>query len=207
LKDHPDSGLAPDAIFQTGRDMFSKVILPNLSSGSNACWNNTPEHPIAEEALLQTASAYGRVGKHHESGARYKQYIEKYPEGERIDRAYLNYVDVLRDTREETAAIKWLGTIREKFKGKQPEALATFAEARIYLARINWPDALATLERLEKYRISAVPTPPVGQASPKSDSCVPSALEQLRRYPEAIDVYLSIPDGRNEYYGGQATER
>jgi hypothetical protein len=32
-------------------------------------------------------------------------------------------------------------------------------------------------------------------------------LENLQRYNEAIDVYLSIPDGRNEYYGWRATER
>ncbi len=33
------------------------------------------------------------------------------------------------------------------------------------------------------------------------------ALENLMRYGEAIDVYLSIPDGRGEYYGWRATER
>jgi soluble lytic murein transglycosylase len=33
------------------------------------------------------------------------------------------------------------------------------------------------------------------------------ALEQLKRYPDAIDAYLSIPDGRAEYYGWRATER
>ncbi|HLM01942.1 MAG TPA: lytic transglycosylase domain-containing protein, partial [Pyrinomonadaceae bacterium] len=33
------------------------------------------------------------------------------------------------------------------------------------------------------------------------------ALEQLQRFAEAIDVYLSIPDGRGEYYGWRATER
>ena len=32
-------------------------------------------------------------------------------------------------------------------------------------------------------------------------------LEQMQRFPEAIDVYLSIPDGRAEYYGWRATER
>ncbi|MGH9819297.1 MAG: lytic transglycosylase domain-containing protein, partial [Pyrinomonadaceae bacterium] len=33
------------------------------------------------------------------------------------------------------------------------------------------------------------------------------SLEQLQRYNEAIDTYLSIPDGRGEYYGGRATGR
>ncbi len=29
----------------------------------------------------------------------------------------------------------------------------------------------------------------------------------MQKYPEAVDAYLSIPDGRSEYYGGRATER
>ena len=33
------------------------------------------------------------------------------------------------------------------------------------------------------------------------------ALEQLGRTEEAIAAYLSIPDGRNEYYGTRATQR
>ena len=33
------------------------------------------------------------------------------------------------------------------------------------------------------------------------------ALEQMGRFADAIDAYLSVPDGMNEYYGGLATER
>ena len=207
LKDHPGSGLAPDAVFQTGRGYVQQGDFAEALKWFERVLEQYPEHPIAEEALLQTASSYARVGKHHEAGARYKLYIEKYPEGERIDRAYLNYVDILRDTREETAAIKWTGTIRDKFKGKLPEALATFAEARIYLARINWPDALTTLERLEKYPDLGGVNTPGGTNIAEVKFLHAFALEQLRRYAEAIDTYLSIPDGRNEYYGGRASER
>ena len=32
-------------------------------------------------------------------------------------------------------------------------------------------------------------------------------LEQLNRFEEAIDAYLSIPDGRKSYYGWRANER
>ena len=207
LKDHAGSGLAPDAIFQTGRGYVQQGDFTEALKWFERVLEQYPEHPIAEEALLQTASSYARVGKHHEAGARYKLYIEKYPEGERLDRAYLNYIDVLRDVREETAAVKWIGTIRDKFKGKLPEALATFAEARIYLARTNWPDALPTLERLEKYPDLGGVNTPGGTNIGEVKFLHAYALEQLRRYPEAIDVYLSIPDGRNEYYGWQATQR
>ncbi len=207
LKDHPGSGLAPDAIFQTGRGYVQQGDFAEALKWFERDFEQYPEHPIAEETLLQTAASYARVGKHHEAGTRYKLYIEKYPEGERIDRAYLNYIDVLRDVREETAAIKWTGTIRDRFTGKVPEALATFAEARIYLARINWPEALTPLERLEKYPDLGSVNTPGGTNVAEVKFLHAFALEQLRRYAEAIDLYLSIPDGRNEYYGWQATER
>ena len=32
-------------------------------------------------------------------------------------------------------------------------------------------------------------------------------LEQVGRSEDAVKAYLEIPDGRNEYYGGRATER
>ncbi|PYT01431.1 MAG: hypothetical protein DMF63_00855 [Acidobacteria bacterium] len=207
LKDYPSSGLAPDAIFQTGRGYVQQGDFAEALKWFERVLEQFPEHQIAEETLLQTASAYARVGKHHEAGARYKLYIDKYPEGSRLDRAYLNLVDVLRDEREETAAIKWCGTIRDKFRGKQPEALATFAEARIYLARTNWPDALLTLERLEKYSDLGGANTPGGTNISEVRFLHGFVLEQLRRYAEAVDVYLSIPDGRNEYYGWLATER
>src|SRR4030095_7981990 len=200
IRVYSQSGRVREAIFQTGRGYVQQADFTEALKWFERVLEQFPEHPVAPEALLQAASAYARVGKHHEAGARYKRYIEKYPEGERIDRAYLNYVDVLRDTREETAAVKWSGTIRDKLKGKQPEALATFAEARIYLARTNWPDALTTLERLEKYPDLGGVNTPGGTNIAEVRFLHAFALEQLRRYAEAIDIYLSIPDGRNEYY-------
>ncbi|HUR96592.1 MAG TPA: transglycosylase SLT domain-containing protein [Pyrinomonadaceae bacterium] len=206
INDHAGSGLVPDAIFQTGRGYVQQGDFTEGLKWFERVLEQFPDHAIAPEALLQTASAYARVGKHHEAGTRYKRYIEKYPEGERIDRAYLNMIDILRDVREETAAIKWAGTVRDKFKGKQPEALATFAEARIYLARGDWPNALPILEALEKLPDLGGPNTPGGTSVAEVRFLRGFVLEQLRRYPEAIELYLGIPDGRNEYYGWRASE-
>ncbi len=116
-------------------------------------------------------------------------------------------IDVLRDEREETAALKWAADISDKFKGKQPEALATFAEARIHISHTDWPNALETLERLEKFPDLGGANTPGGTSIAEVRFLRAFVLEQLRRYAEAIDVYLSIPDGRNEYYGMRSTER
>ncbi len=207
INQHAGSGLVPDAIFQIGRGYVQQGDFTEAIKWFERVLEQFPDHPVAQDALLQAASAYARVGKQHEAGSRYKRYIEKYPEGERIDRAYMNYIDVLRDEREETAARKWAGTIREKFKGKVPEALATFAEARIYFARTDWPNAIPILESLEKLPDLGGVNTPGGTSLVEVRFLRAFALEQMRRHAEAIDVYLSIPDGRNEYYGGRATER
>jgi soluble lytic murein transglycosylase len=207
INDYPGSGLAPDAIFQTGRGYVQQGDFTEAIKWFERVLEQFPDHPVAQDSLLQAASAYARVGKNHEAGVRYRKYIEKYPEGERVDRAYLNLIDILRDEREETGSIKWAATIRDKFRGKQPEALATFAEARIYLAHTDWPNALATIERLEKLTDLGGPNTPGGTSVAEVRFLRAFVLEQLRQYADAIDVYLSIPDGRNEYYGQRATER
>lgn len=207
INDHPTSGIVPDAIFQIGRGYAQQGDFTEALRWFERVLERFPEHQASQETLLQAASAYARLGKHHEAVARYKKYIEKYPEGDRVDRAYLNIIDVLRDTREEIEAIKWINTIRDKFKGRQPEALATFAEAKIYLARTNWENALATLDALLTMPDLGGTNVPGGTTPAEVRFLRGYTLEQLRRFPEAIDAYLSIPDGRNEYYGGRATER
>lgn len=207
INENPGSGLIPDAIFQTGRGYVQQGDFTESIKWFERVLEQFPDHPVAQDSLLQAASAYARVGKNHEAGTRYRRYIEQYPEGERIDRAYLNLIDVLRDEREATGSIKWAATIRDKFKGKQPEALATFAEARIYLARTDWPNALVTLERLEKLSDLGGPNTPGGTSMAEVRFLHAFVLEQLRLYSDAIEMYLAIPDGRNEYYGLRATER
>lgn len=204
---HPSSGLVPDAILQTGRGYAQQGDYTEALKWFERLLESSPDHPVSQETLLQAASAYARVGKYREAVTRYKKYIELYPDGERLDRAYLNVIDVLRDQREEIEAMKWAATVREKFRGKTPEALAMFAEARIYLARSDWENALASLDTLQTMLDLGGANAPGGTNIAEVRFLRAFALEQLRRYAEAIDTYLSIPDGRNEYYGGRATER
>ena len=203
----PSSGIAPDALYQIGRGYSQQANYVDAVNWYERILEQFPDHAVAKDSLLQLATAYTRLGKHKEAIARYKTFIEKYPDEERLDRAYLNIVDVLRDNRDETHALEAAENARDKFRGKLPEALAVFAEARIYVSRSDWQNALTSLETLRSF-------PDLGGATVAGGTNISEVtflrgfvLEQLRRYDEAIDVYLSIPDGRNEYYGGRATER
>ncbi len=168
---------------------------------------NFPIRPVAEDALSQAASAYSRVGKTKEAVSRYQKIIEKYPDAERLDRAYLNIVDVLRDAGENADALNWTNKTQEIFRGKLPEAVALFSQARIRLAQNDWQNALADLEKLLTFSDLGGTRVPGGTNKAEITFLRAYVLEQLNRFPEAIDTYLQIPDGRAEYYGWRATER
>ena len=207
VNNHPTSELAPDAVYQIGRGYSQISNFSEAVKWYERVAEQYPDHPINKDALLQLASGYARLGRHRESIARYERYIQNYPGDERLDRAYLNIVDVLRDAGEETEAISRADKAVEVFRGKAGEAQAIFVKARMLLARSEWEEALSELNRL-------LPLPELGGAGvPGGTTRAEVAFlrgvvfQELRRYPEAINAYLSIPDGRNEYYGWRATER
>ena len=202
----PNGANTADAAFQIGRGFVQQANFVEALTWFERVLEQYPDSNTAKDALLQAGSAYARVGKHKEAIKRYQSFIEKYPADEKLDRAYLNIVDILRDQGDDTDALKWCAKTQDAFKGKLPEAVATFAEARIYIAKEDWPTALNVLERLKGF-------PDLGAAVPGGTNVTEITflrafvLEQMKRYAEAINVYLSIPDGRGEYYGWRATER
>ncbi len=207
LTQFPQSGIAPDAAFQIGRGYVQEGEFLEAANWFERVIEQFPDHPVAKDALLQSASAYSRMTKYREAITRYKRFIEAYPNDERVDRAYLNIVDVLRDEGEENDASNWIKKTRDAFKGKLPEALAVFSEVRIFIARGDWAAAIQDLDELRGFGDLGGARAPGGTTTAEIAFLRAVCLEQLRRYPEAIDAYLDIPDGRNEYFGGRATAR
>lgn len=207
LAEQTDRPLAGDAAFQIGRGFVQRGDLVEGIKWFERVLEQFAETPAAKDALLQAASAYGRVGKTREAISRYQQFIEKYPLDEKVERAYLNIVDIYRDHGEDSEALKWCRKTSEVFRGRVAEAVAVFAEARIYICRGEWAAALESLGRLKELSDLGGPSVPGGTSSAEVNFLRGFALEQSQRFPEAIDVYLSIPEGREEFYGGRATDR
>ena len=207
IERHPESGIVPDAVYQIGRGYTQSSDFAEAIKWYERTIEQFPEHPVAKDALLQLASAYTRLGRHRESIVRYERYIAKFPEDDRLDRAYLNIVDVLRDSGSETEALSWTTKTEDAFRGKTAEALAVFARVRMRLARGNWEEALNDLNKLAVMKDLGGTSVPGGATKDEVDLLRGYVLEQMRRYPEAVDAYLAIPDGRDRYYGWRATER
>ncbi|MDM7923604.1 MAG: tetratricopeptide repeat protein, partial [Pyrinomonadaceae bacterium] len=199
--------LAAESAYQIGRGYASLESFAEAFPWFERVLEQFPELPVAKDALLQAGSAYTRVGKHREAISRYRQYIDRFPDDERLDRAYLNIVDVARDSGEETAALRQAAEAQQVFKGRVGEAQALFSEARIYISVEEWEKALDSLDRLFKLPDLGGTRVPGGTTQVEVMFLRAFILEQLSRYREAIEAYLSIPDGRNEYYGWRATER
>ena len=207
VKNHPASGQVPDALYQTGRGYVQEANFVEAINWFERVLEQFPEHPVARDALTQAASAYARVSKPREALTRYQKFIERYPDAENIERAYLNIVDLLRDTGDDTNALKWAQKTQEVFRGKLPEAIALFSQLRIRIAQNDWQNALSDAEKLQTFNDLGGTRVPGGTNKAEVTFIRGFALENLNRFQEAMDVYLSIPDGRSEYYGGRATER
>ncbi|MDQ2747584.1 MAG: transglycosylase SLT domain-containing protein [Acidobacteriota bacterium] len=207
VEKYPASGITPDALYQIGRTYAQEKNYAEAINWFERVQAEFPAHPVAKDALSQTASAYARINKPQEAVARYQKFITQYADADTLDRAYLNIVDVYRDTNANADALKWTQKTQEIFRGKTPEAVALFAQVRIRFAQNDWANALKDLEGLSKLSDLGGTRVPGGTNTAEITFLKGFALENLNRYAEAIDVYLSIPDGRSEYYGWRATER
>lgn len=198
---------AAESLFQIGRGFAQKENFVGAVAWYERVLEQFPNSSISSDALLQAAAAYARVGKTKEAITRYNNFIDKNERGEKLDRAYLNIVDVLRDQGSDTDALKWCAKTAEIFKGKVPEALAVFAEARIHLSKEDWQNALSALDRLKTFGDLGGASVPGGTTAGEVAFLRAFVAERLGRLDDAIDTYLSIPDGRNEYYGWRASQR
>ncbi|HEY0428484.1 MAG TPA: transglycosylase SLT domain-containing protein [Pyrinomonadaceae bacterium] len=203
----PESPNVASALYQIGRTYAQEGNFLQAIESFERVQSQFPGDAIAKDALSQTASAYSRLNKPKESVSRYQKFIEKYADADNLDRAYLNIIDVLRDAGEDGDALKWSQKTQEAFRGKLPEALALFASARIHIVQNDWQNALTDLEKILTFADLGGTRVPGGTNKSEITFMKGFVLENLQRYPEAIDVYLSIPDGRSEYYGWRATDR
>lgn len=207
IEKHPTSGNVPDATYQIGRGYVQMGEFVEAVLWFERTLEQFPDHPITKDALSQAASVYSRVNKPKEAITRYQRFIEKYADAENLDRAYLNIIDINRDSGESTEALKWTAKTQEVFKGKLPEALALFAQAKTRIVQNDWQNALIDLDKLLNFADLGGTRVPGGTNKAEVTFMKGLVLENLKRYNEALEVYLSIPDGRAEYYGWRATEK
>ncbi len=204
---HANTAVLPDAIFQVGRGYVQTGEFAEAFRWFERLLEQYPDHQLAADALLQAASAYSRTGKHREAVSRYQRFIDQYPEHPSVDRAYLNIIDILRDQGSETEALQRSEETQKVFRGKAGEAQALFATSRLYIAREDWKSAKDALARLSPLPDLGGSRLPGGTNAAEVAFMLAHIHEKLQEYDSAIDRYLALTDGRDEYYGWRATLR
>ena len=200
---YPEDPRVPEALLGIGRSYFLSKEYEKGYPIFNQIVDRYPGTKEGREALNFSAATLLRMGRFSESAARYAEYVNRFPNGERIDTAHLNVIDTLREAGKPEEAIPWVEKTRRRFAGSATETNAIFAALRLYVSEEKWPRAIETAQLLSTRSFSkAVSTTLAEVTYLKAFS-----LERADRKDEAFSAYLSIPDGVESYYGWLATQR
>jgi len=200
---YPEDPRIPEALLGIGRSYFLAKDYEDGYSTFSRLAQSYPATKEGREGLNYSAASLLRLGRFDESAARYAEYCDRYPNGERIDTAHLNVIDTLREANKPNEALTWITKTRQRFSGTATETNALFAALRLYIAEAQWNDAVATADQLLKRSYSrATLTTPAEVAYLRAFS-----LEQSGKKEDAFTAYLTVPDGMESYYGWLATQR
>lgn len=214
--------------FPQAREHFSKIIdnFPTAPEISGALWKlgrsyywereykkciPTLARVVAEfpgtkdgrESLYFQGSCHVRLGQNAEASKLFQQYVTMYPTGERIDGAYLNAIDALRESKQYTAADEWIEKARARWPGSVTETNALHARLRMQLYRELWADAEATAALIMaqgRFTGSMTSTDEVTYLRA-------FAAEKGGKKAEAMRLYNSIPEKATSYYSGLAADK
>ena len=203
IDNYPDDPRVPEALLGIGRSYFLGKVYEDGYTVFNELVQKYISIKEGREALNFSAASLLRMGRFKEAAARYIEYVERFPTGERIDTAHLNVIDTLREADRPEEALAWVARTRQRFAGTAVETNAIFAALRLHISEGNWPEAIRTAEELSRRTFSkAVDTSRSEVAYLKAFS-----LEQAGRKDEAFVAYSAIGDGLESYYGWLATRR
>ncbi|HEY3025019.1 MAG TPA: transglycosylase SLT domain-containing protein [Pyrinomonadaceae bacterium] len=207
VADSPQSASVAEALYQIGRGLYQEGKYEQAINYFRQVLSQFAADPGARDALGTLAAAQNRLKQTDAAIASYKLFIERFPAAPNPERPYLNIIDALREAGRDNEALEWVQQTRTLFKGQTAATLALFSQARIHFAQGAWSAVLDDVAALQKER--DLGNAQTGGATSASEVAFMRAyaLEQLGRTGEAVDAYLAIPDGRNEYYGAQATLR
>jgi soluble lytic murein transglycosylase-like protein/TolA-binding protein len=210
----PQSTTVPNARFQIARGLYNEgkyeetvtqlqMVVRELNGSSFPVPPSTTER----DTWAQLASTFIRLKRPDDAVSTYKLLIQRFPDRPNPERAYLNIIDAFHEVGGYTEALGWIQVTRTQFKNTVGEALALFAQLRIHMAQGSWATVVRDADELSKFSDLGGTRVPGGTNTTEVNFLRAFALEQLGRTEDAISGYLSIPAGRNEYYGTRATQR
>lgn len=200
---YPEDARVPEALLGIGRSYLQSRRNAEALSAFDELVRDYGSTKEGREGLNFSAAALLRMGKPSDAADRYAQYIDRFPQGERIDTAHLNVIDSLREAGRAQEAVTWIGRTRKRFAGTPTETNALFARLRLDIAEADWQQAVITADELSRKRFQK------GLLTTHSEVAYLKAysLDRAGKRREASEAYLSIPDALGSYYGWLAARR
>jgi tetratricopeptide (TPR) repeat protein len=119
LDNYPNDASVPAALYGFARSLYQERRYEEARMMYERVARDYPETKEGREGSNFAASSLLRMGKGAEAAARYEQYINKYPNGERLDTAHLNIIDGYREARRSKDAILWIDRTRQKLRARR----------------------------------------------------------------------------------------
>ena len=203
IERHPSDGNVPAAHFGIGRTLFQERRYEEALPVFQRLGDTYQSTPAGRDGFYYVAATLLRLSRMGEAAARYAVYTERFPNGERIENAYLNIIDSLREAGRPDEALPWIDRTRARFRGTATDVAALFARLRLEVARGDWAAALRASDELGRMTL------------PKASNTTPSEVAYLRAFSlemsgqkeQAARAYQGIADGTGSYYGWMANAR
>jgi soluble lytic murein transglycosylase len=203
IDNYPQDTRVAEALLGIGRSYFLEKAYESGYVIFNQLLQEYPGTKEGREGLNFSAASLLRMGRFAESAARYAEYVNRFPNGERIDTAHLNVIDTLREAGKPSEALQWVTKTRQQFAGTAVETNAMFAALRLYVAEDQWRDAVGMANQLLQRSFSKA----VLTSRAEVEYLKAFSLEKSGRKEEAFAAYLAVPDSIESYYGWLATQR
>jgi len=200
---YPDDPRVAEALLGIGRSYFQARRYSEAFNAYDRLARSYPSTREGREGLNFSAAALLRMGKTSEAADRYIEYINRYPDGERIETAHLNAIDTLREAGRWQDAGAWIGRTRQRFSGTPTDTNALFGQLRMEIAEGNWRRAIASADELSSKTLQK------GVATSRAEVAYLKAysLDRAGNRDEAVAAYLAVPGGIDSYYGWLANDR
>ncbi|HEX8130048.1 MAG TPA: transglycosylase SLT domain-containing protein [Pyrinomonadaceae bacterium] len=200
---YPTDANVPAALFGMGRTFYQERRYAQALPFFDRLGREFTSYKDGREGFYYIAATLLRLDRMAEAATRYGDYVARFPQGERIENAYLNAIDSWREAGRDEEARQWIVRARERFSGTPTATNALFARLRLEVAGRDWQSALRTADELRVARF----TPAIQTTANEVAYLRGFSLEQLKQKAEAAAAYQSIPDHISSYYGGLATAR
>lgn len=203
LSRYPEDPNVPPALFLIGRSLFQERRYEEAIPFFDRLGSQHPNTPSGRDGFYYVAATNLRLGRASEAVARYIEYVERFPEGERIEQAHLNIIDSLREAQRSDEAKPWIERTRARFSGTAADANALFARLRLDISRGDWQSAIRTSEELNRTTFQK------GVSTSRQEVAYLRAysLERSGQKEQAMKAFQAIPDSLGSYFGWLATER